>query len=91
MNETDLNSLLKRTAWDAPRGLLPSSDGELKKRLQYDDGRARRWRFFVRLLLTASLLTGIVTAILVCWWLATQDKTHTTPPTMELFREVQSQ
>lgn len=91
MNETELNSLLKRTAWDAPGGLLPSRDGELKKRLQCDDGRAQRWRFFVRLLLTASLITGVVTAILVCWSLASQDQTHAIPPTMTLFREAKAQ
>ena len=87
MNEVDLNSLLKRAALTTPRAMLLSSESALTEKLRNDDGRARRWRFFIRLLFIGSLVSGVATAGVVCWSLASQDKTHTAPPTMRLFKE----
>ncbi len=87
MNEVDLNSLLKRAALTTQKAPLLTRESALTEKLRNDDGRARRWRFFVRLLLIGSLVSGVATAGAVCWTLASQDKTHTTPPTMRLFRE----
>jgi hypothetical protein len=90
MNEVDLNCLLKRAALTSPRAMLLSSEFAFTEKLQNDDGRARRWRLFVWLLFIGSLVSGVATASMVCWSLASQDKTHTTPPTMPLFREALS-
>jgi hypothetical protein len=90
MNEVDLNNLLKRAALTTPKALLLASEPALTEKLRSDDGRARRWLFFVRLLLIGSLVSGVATAGVVCWRLASQDKTHTTPPTMCLFKETPS-
>jgi hypothetical protein len=90
MNEVDLNGLLKRAALTTPKALLLSTESAFREKLRSDDGRARRWRFFIRMLLVGSLVSGVATAGIVCWRLASQDKTHTTPPTMRLFREAPS-
>lgn len=90
MNEVDLNRLLKRAALTTPKTLLLWSDSAFTVKLQNDNGRALRLRFFIRLLLIGSLVSGVATASMVCWSLASQDKTHTTPPTMPLFREALS-
>jgi hypothetical protein len=55
-------------------------------RVRVDDGRARRWRSFVQWLLILAAISGIVTASMIGWVLASRDTTHATPPTMELFR-----
>ena len=90
MNEVDLNGLLKRAAMTTPNALLPSTDFAFMEKLRCDVGRARRLHFLVRLILIGSLLSGVATAGAVCWKLASGDKTHTTPPTMRLFREAPS-
>jgi hypothetical protein len=47
----------------------------------------RRWRSFVHWLLILAAGAGILTAGVIGWSLALRDKTHTTPPAMNLFRE----
>lgn len=56
-------------------------------RVRTDDGRARRWRVFVQLMVGAALVAGLVTAVAVGWSRALRDESHQTPPTMSLFRE----
>ncbi|WP_449067129.1 hypothetical protein [Prosthecobacter sp.] len=56
-------------------------------RVRMDDGRARRWRVFIQLMVGAALVAGLVTAVLIGWSKARRDETHQTPPTMSLFRE----
>lgn len=87
MNEVDLNGLLKRAALTLQKSPLLTNESALTDKLRYDDGRTRRRRFFVRLLVIGSLVSGVATAGVVCWMLASQDTTHATPPTMRLFRE----
>jgi hypothetical protein len=78
--------MLKHAA-TAPTVTVPSALEEaIMARVRVDDGRARRWRSFVQWLLILAALTGIVTASMIGWALASRDTTHTTPPTMELFR-----
>lgn len=70
-----------------PPAALPSALEEgIMARVRVDDGRARRWRSFVQWLLILAAISGIVTASMIGWVLASRDTTHTTPPTMELFR-----
>lgn len=59
----------------------------IMERVRIDDGRARRWRVFVQLMLAAALVAGVVTAVVIGWSKALGDETHQTPPTMNLFRE----
>lgn len=56
-------------------------------RVKVDDGRAKRWRSFVQWLLVLALVTGAITAGMICWSMASRDTTHSVPPTMKLFRE----
>lgn len=78
--------MLKHAATAPPVDVPSALEEAIMARVRVDDGRARRWRSFVRWLLILAALTGIVTASLIGWALASRDTTHTTPPTMELFR-----
>ena len=86
MNENELNHMLKRAAaTGATTGI--SLGSEVMARVRVDEGRAKRWRSFVRWLLILAAISGVVTAGMVGWSMAVKDTTHTTPPTMNLFRE----
>ena len=56
-------------------------------RVRVDDGRARRWRSYIKWALILVLTSGVGTGLLVGWSLAARDQTHTVPPPMKLFRE----
>lgn len=87
MNDADLNSMLKRVASATP-GLVPASlESTIMARVKTDDGRAKLWRSFVQWLLLLAAISGVLTASMVCWSMASRDTTHTVPPTMNLFRE----
>jgi hypothetical protein len=87
MNDADLNSMLKRAASAMP-GVVPASlESPIMARVKVDDGRAKRWRSFVQWLLLLAAISGMITAGMVCWSMASRDTTHTVPPTMKLFRE----
>lgn len=88
MNEVDLNGILQRAALAKTDAILPIVDSTFIERLRGDTGRALRWRFFGRWLLILSALSALSTAVIVCWSIASKDKTHSTPPTMSLFREI---
>lgn len=64
-----------------------SLGSEVMARVRVDEGRAKRWRSFVRWLLILAAISGVVTAGMIGWSMALKDTTHTTPPTMNLFRE----
>lgn len=85
MNETDLNRMLKHAAAAPAAG--PRALETIMARVRVDDGRARRWRSFVQWLLILAAIFAMAIAGMVGWSLASKDTTHTTPPTMELFRE----
>lgn len=78
--------MLKHAATTPPVAVPSALEEAIMARVRVDDGRARRWRSFVQWLLILAALTGIVTASLIGWALASRDTIHTTPPTMELFR-----
>lgn len=78
--------MLKHAAATPPVAVPSALEEGIMARVRVDDGRARRWRSFVQWLLILAALTGIVTASMIGWALASRDTTHTTPPTMELFR-----
>lgn len=78
--------MLKHAATAPPVAVPSALEEAIMARVRADDGRARRWRSFVQWLLILAALTGIVTAGMIGWALASRDTTHTTPPTMELFR-----
>ncbi len=78
--------MLKHAATAPPAAVPSALEEAIMARVRVDDGRARRWRSFVQWLLILAALTGIVTASMIGWTLASGDTTHTTPPTMELFR-----
>jgi hypothetical protein len=86
MNDSDLSRMLKHAATAPPVAVPSALEEAVMARVRIDDGRARRWRSFVQWLLLLAALTGIVTASMIGWALASRDTTHTTPPTMELFR-----
>jgi hypothetical protein len=87
MNDADLKSMLKRAASAMP-GVVPASlESTIMARVKVDDGRAKRWRSFVQWLLLLATISGVITASMVCWSMASRDTTHTMPPTMNLFRE----
>jgi hypothetical protein len=87
MNDTELNSMLKRAASAMPVSMPSSLEGSIMARVKTDDGRAKRWRSFVQWLLLLAAISGVITAGMVCWSMASRDTTHTVPPTMKLFRE----
>jgi hypothetical protein len=79
--------MLKRAASAMP-GVVPASlESTIMARVKVDDGRAKRWRSFVQWLLLLAAISGMITAGMVCWSMASRDTTHTVPPTMKLFRE----
>lgn len=86
MNDSDLDRMLKH-AVAASRSAVPRTlDEVIMARVKVDDGRARRWRSFVQWLLLLAAISGVATAGMVGWALASRDTTHTQPPAMELFR-----
>jgi hypothetical protein len=87
MNDTELNSMLKHAASAMPVSMPSSLEGSIMARVKTDDGRAKRWRSFVQWLLLLAAISGVITAGMVCWSMASRDTTHTVPPTMKLFRE----
>ena len=87
MNDSDLNGMLRRAASAAPTAVPSSLEETVMARVRVDDGRAKRWRSFVQWLLILALVSGVVTAGMVCWSMASHDTTHAVPPTMSLFRE----
>jgi hypothetical protein len=86
MDDADLNRMLKRAATAAPVAMPGALEETIMARVRVDAGRARRWRSFVQWLLILAAISGMVTAGMVGWAMASRDTTHTTPPTMELFR-----
>lgn len=78
--------MLKHAATTPPAAVPGAMEASIMARVRVDDGRARRWRSFVQWLLILAAVSGIMTAIMIGWTLASRDTTHTTPPTMELFR-----
>ncbi|MES2594024.1 MAG: hypothetical protein V4662_01740 [Verrucomicrobiota bacterium] len=87
MNDSDLNGMLRRAASAAPAAMPSSLEKSIMARVKVDDGRTKRWRSFVQWLLVLALVTGAITAGMICWTLASRDTTHAVPPTMKLFRE----
>ncbi|MFM2179508.1 MAG: hypothetical protein RL015_3606 [Verrucomicrobiota bacterium] len=87
MNDADLNQMLKRAASALPGAIPESMERSIMERVRSDEVREQRWRSFVHCLVGLAAVSGIVTAGMVCWSLAKRDRTHTTPPTMNLFRE----
>lgn len=86
MNDSDLDRMLKHAAAATPTAAPRALDELIMARVRGDDGRAKRWRSFVQWLLLLAAISGIATAGMVGWALASRDTTHTKPPTMELFR-----
>lgn len=86
MNDSELNRMLKHAAAATPAAAPHALEQMIMERVRVDDGRARRWRSFVQWLLLLAAISGMVTAGLVGWALASRDTTHATPPAMELFR-----
>jgi len=90
MNDSELDRMLRNAATTPaviPRGL----EQMIMARVRVDDGRARRWRSFVKWLLLLAAISGMVTAGVVGWAKASRDTTHAIPPAMELFRAGGSQ
>ncbi len=87
MNDDDLNRMLRRAASTGPAVIPPTLEDTIMARVRVDDGRARRWRSFVQWLLLLTAIAGVATACVVGWTLAARDTTHTTPPSMPVFRE----
>lgn len=87
MNESKLCTLLQRAAVNSPAAEDASQREAIMACVRVDEGRAQRWRSFVRWLLALVLLSGLVAAGVVAWSLASQDQTHARPPRLELFQE----
>lgn len=88
MTESELTQILQRAgALGNPSSVLDRKG--LMHRLRCDDGRTKRWRVFIRLMLGAALLAGVATATFIGWSLALKDDTHdrSPAPKMGLFRE----
>ncbi len=83
MNETDLNSLLRRAAAVETQG-AEALQGAVMARVRVDEGRQRRWRSFVVWLLALAIVSGVITAVTVGWTRALRDETHARPPRLEL-------
>ena len=78
--------MLRHAAASPPAAVPPALEETIMARVRVDDGRARRWRSFLQWLLVLAAISGIATAALIGWALASRDTTHARPPTMELFR-----
>lgn len=85
MTDHQLDQMLRRAAFPGPPAASVQED--VMARLRVDDGRARRWRVFVQLMIVTALVAGLLTAGFVCWSLAMRDTTHSLPPPMGLFQE----
>ncbi|WP_395745913.1 hypothetical protein [Prosthecobacter sp.] len=86
MDHSDLTRMLKHAATAPPAAVPRALEEGVMARIRVDDGRARRWRSFIQWLLILAALSGVVTAGMIGWAMASRDTTHTTPPAMELFR-----
>jgi hypothetical protein len=87
MNDSDLNSMFKRAASAMPVAMPSSLESSIMARVKTDDVREKRWRSFVQWLLLLAAISGVITASMVCWSMASRDTSHSAPPTMKLFRE----
>jgi len=87
MNHADLSRVLRHAASATPPMAAAPLESAIMARVRVDDGRARRWRSFVRWLLIATTASGLGAACLVGWSQASRDKTHSRPPVMSLFQE----
>lgn len=87
MNDTDLSRMLKHAAAAPPAAMPGALEEMIMARVRVDEGRARRWRSFIQWLLLLAALSGMLTAGIIGWTMASRDTTHTTPPAMQLFRE----
>ena len=87
MNDTDLSNLLRHAASAMPLESADSLQSDIMARVKVDEGRAQRWRSFVRWLLLLAAISGVLTAAVICWSLASRDTTHALPPAMNLLRE----
>jgi hypothetical protein len=87
MNHDDLDRMLQHAASSAPLAMPSPLKSAIMARVRVDDGRERRWRSFVRWLLIAAAVSGLVTASVVGWSLASRDMTHSRPPVMPLFQD----
>lgn len=87
MNEEDLSRMLRRASSAVPAATPASLESAIMDRVRSDDGRAKRWRSFVRWLLALAVVAGVITAAVVGWSVASRDTTHSRPPAMQLFRE----
>lgn len=88
MNEKDLNRVLQQAATTPTAGDVATSlKGEIMARVRVDDGRARRWRSWVRGLLIVAAVVGVGAAAVIGWTRAARDTTHERPPVMSLFQE----
>lgn len=86
MNESDLQGMLQR-ATASPADSLPGSlREEIMRRVRTDDGRARRWRSFTLWLLAVGMATGLGTALIIGWSMASRDTAHSQPPRLELIQ-----
>lgn len=87
MTDNDLNRMLKQASTAGAVTPPVAFEHEIMARVRTDDGRAKRWRSLVRWVLVIAAVSAVLTAGVIGWSLALRDKTHTTPPTMTLFRE----
>lgn len=87
MNDRELSHMLKNAMTSAAVPAPSSFENEIMARVRVDDGRARRRRSFIYILLLLAIIAGVLTASVTGWSLAMRDTTHTTPPVMSLFRE----
>lgn len=86
MTDSDLNRMFKHVAEAKPTAMPGKLEDVIMARVRVDEGRAKRWRSFVQWLLVLASISGIVIASSVGWAMASRDTTHSTPPTMQLFR-----
>lgn len=87
MNDDELNRVLRHAASATATGGPSLLHDAIMARVRVDDGRARRWRAFVRWLLLSAALSGLAAAVGIGWSLAVRDTTHSKPPAMRLFQE----
>lgn len=77
--------MLKHAASATSEAVPASLESTIMARVRTDEGRAKRWRSFVGWLLILAAVSGVMTAGVIGWSLASHDTTHTTPPAMNLF------